>query len=143
MIKAQIIGNLGKDAEVRTLDSGMRVISFSVAHTEKWKKDGEDKEKTIWVNCTIWRGAEASVKIADYLKKGQKVYVEGEPSARGWKNDSGDVFANLEYRVVNVELLGKNDTASSSESSSSSPSEQTNTSTKVTNKPGDDDDLPF
>lgn len=105
MIETQLIGNLGQDSEVRTLDSGMKLLSFSVAVTETYKdKSGEKKEKTTWVNCTQWDIKES--RLFEYLKKGQQVWVKGEPSARAWLNKDGGAVGALELRVLGVKLLG-------------------------------------
>lgn len=101
------IGNLGMDAEVRQLDGSTRcVISFSVAVTEKWKTaQGTDQDKTTWVRCSLWR-EQGKTKIADYLKKGQMVYVEGKPDAREYVDTQGKAKASLEVTVFDVQLIG-------------------------------------
>lgn len=107
MFRAQFIGNLGKDAEVKNFDNGSTVISFSVAVTEKWTdKSGNSQEKTDWVSCSMWRNEGSSTKIANYLTKGQKVYIEGKPSARGYQTNDGSIAAVLDVRVEDVVLLG-------------------------------------
>lgn len=107
-------GNLGGDAEVKTLDSGSSVISFSVAVSETWKdKSGEKKEKTTWVKCNKWVSANGSTKIADYLKKGQTVIVQGKPEAKAYKDKNDDAKANLEVNVSELTLVGRNDNSSS------------------------------
>lgn len=108
MIRLQFIGNIGKDAEIRKPDNtpGRAVINFSVAVSEKYKdRDGNPQEKTTWLNCSMWR-KEDQLKIANYLLKGQKVYIEGKPNARGYSTAAGDVAASLEVTVESVELLG-------------------------------------
>ncbi len=101
MLKLQVIGNLGKDAEVRTVN-GKTVIGFSVAHTEKYTSNGQQQQKTTWVNCSYWTDKTA---IAPYLKKGTSVYVEGSPDVRVW-GDAGNQKASMELRVLSVQLLG-------------------------------------
>lgn len=114
-------GTLGQDAEVKTLESGNSLISFSVAVTEKWKdKSGEQKEKTTWVKCTKWVAPNGSTKIADYLKKGQQVIVRGTPEARAWADKEGKANANLEVKVDDLTLTGGK-RAESTETSSSAP----------------------
>ena len=72
------IGHLGKDPEIRTIESG-KVASFSLALTEKWKdRNGERQEKTTWINCSVF-GLKAEV-IEKYVKKGHKIYIEGKIS---------------------------------------------------------------
>ena len=85
-----LIGNLGKDPEIRTFQNGGRVAHFSLATTESWKdkKTGERKEKTEWHQVAIM--AEGLVTVAEkYLKKGAKVYVEGRMETRKWTDKEG------------------------------------------------------
>lgn len=104
MLKASVIGNLGADAVVRHTN-GNNAIGFSVAHNEKYKdKDGNAHERTIWVNCTIWRERETS--LVNYLKKGQMVYLEGTPSVSVYRNRDGQPTADFSLRVTKLELLG-------------------------------------
>jgi len=86
--KVMLIGNLGKDPEVRYTTSGAAVASFSVATTEKFKnKSGEWEEKTEWHNVTLWsRLAEIA---GEYLSKGKTVYIEGRLQTRKWQDKDG------------------------------------------------------
>ena len=88
--KVTLVGNLGKDPEVRKMQSGDSVVSFSLATSESWrdKNTGERKEKTEWHNIVIFN--ENIAKVAEqYLKKGMKVYVEGALQTRKWTDQSG------------------------------------------------------
>ena len=88
--KVILIGNLGKDPEVRRLNSGDQVVSFSVATSETWrdKTSGERKERTEWHNIVIFN--ENLGKVAEqYCKKGTKVYIEGQLQTRKWQDQSG------------------------------------------------------
>lgn len=88
--KVIIVGNLGKDPEVRAFQNGGRVASFSVATSESWKdkSSGERKERTEWHRVSILN--EALVGIAEkYLKKGSKVYLEGQLETRKWTDKEG------------------------------------------------------
>ena len=88
--KVILIGNLGKDPEVRRLGSGDPVVNLSVATSENWrdKASGERKEKTEWHRVVIFN--EQIAKVAEqYLKKGMKVYVEGQLQTRKWTDNSG------------------------------------------------------
>jgi single-strand DNA-binding protein len=103
MIKMQVIGNLGKDC-VTNLVNGKNVINFNVAHTEKFRDaKGEQKEKTVWVDCAYWTDRTA---IAPYLKKGTQVYVEGTPDLRTYQKTDGTQGVSLTLRVLSVQLLG-------------------------------------
>ncbi|MDO1559909.1 single-stranded DNA-binding protein [Brevundimonas sp. 2R-24] len=88
--KVILIGNLGKDPEIRSLGSGDRVANLRIATSETWrdKATGERKEKTEWHTVTIFN--ENIVKVAEnYLKKGSKVYVEGSLQTRKWQDQQG------------------------------------------------------
>jgi single-strand DNA-binding protein len=88
--KAMLIGHLGKDPEVRSLNSGKKVVSFSLATSESWrdKQTGERQEKTQWHNVVVFN--EPLGKIAEqYLRKGSKVYVEGAIQTRKWQDQQG------------------------------------------------------
>lgn len=103
MIKMQIIGNLGKDCVVNTVN-GKNVINFTVAHTERYRdSQGNQQEKTTWVDCAWWTDRTA---IAQYLVKGKQVYVEGQPEARSFQRNDGTPGASLSLRVREVQLLG-------------------------------------
>ncbi len=104
MIKMQVIGNLGKDCVVNTVN-GKNVINFTLAHTEKYKdSQGNNQEKTTWVDCAYWTDRTA---IAPYLQKGQQVFVEGNPEVRSFTRNDGTAGASLSLRVREVQLLGK------------------------------------
>jgi single-strand DNA-binding protein len=88
--KAILIGNLGADPEVRTFQNGGKVCNLSVATSESWKdkQSGERKERTEWHRVAIFN--ENLVRIAEqYLKKGSKVYLEGQIETRKWQDQSG------------------------------------------------------
>ena len=89
--KVIIVGNLGKDPEVRTFANGGKVCNFSVATSESWKdkQTGERKEKTEWHNISIYNEGLAGV-AEKYLKKGSKVYLEGKLQTRKWQDQSGN-----------------------------------------------------
>ncbi|MGQ0528159.1 MAG: single-stranded DNA-binding protein [Alphaproteobacteria bacterium] len=88
--KVIIVGNLGKDPEVRSMQSGDEVVNLSIATSESWKDKatGERKEKSEWHRVVIWN--QGLVKIAkSYLKKGAKVYIEGQLETRKWTDKDG------------------------------------------------------
>ena len=130
--KVILVGNLGKDPEVRYLDNGVAVANFSLATTENYKnKAGERVSQTEWHNIVVWRGlAEVAEK---YLKKGASVYIEGKIKTRKWEDKEGKTRYNTEILADNMTMLGGKQSHENSQSSSS---------TSVTN---DDksDDLPF
>jgi single-strand DNA-binding protein len=88
--KVILVGNLGADPEIRTLNSGDRVANLRIATSETWrdKQSGERKEKTEWHRVVIFN--DNLVKVAEnYLKKGAKVYIEGSLQTRKWADQSG------------------------------------------------------
>jgi len=88
--KVILIGNLGKDPEIRTLNSGERVANLTIATSENWKDKatGERKEKTEWHRVVIFNDNISSI-AERYLKKGSKVYLEGSLQTRKWTDASG------------------------------------------------------
>lgn len=84
--KVQLIGNLGKDPELKYTPSSVAVASFSVATMEEWKDaDGNKQEKTEWHNIVAWR--KLAEICGEYLKKGKKVYIEGKLQTRSYEKD--------------------------------------------------------
>ena len=141
MIKLQIIGNLGKDCVVNTVN-GKNVINFTVAHTEKYRdSQGNNQEKTTWVDCAYWTDRTA---VAPYLTKGKQVYVEGAPEARSFQRNDGTPGASLSLRVREVQLLGGRGDNGGAPMSNAAPMPST-----VSNIPSPNeitepiDDLPF
>src|SRR6476646_8479881 len=103
MIKLQVIGNLGKDCIVNTVN-GKNVINFTVAHTEKYRdSQGNNQERTTWVDCAYWTDRTG---ISPYLTKGKQVFVEGTPEVRSFTRQDGTAGASLSLRVREVQLLG-------------------------------------
>ncbi len=103
--KVILVGNLGKDPEVRYLDNGVAVANFSLATTENYKnKAGERVSQAEWHNVVLWRGlAEVAEK---YLKKGASVYIEGKIKTRKWEDKEGNTRYNTEILADNMTMLG-------------------------------------
>ena len=103
MLKMQVIGNLGRDCTVNTVN-GKNVINFTVAHTEKFKDhQGVNQERTTWVDCAYWTDRTA---VAPYLTKGTQVFAEGQPEVKTFTRNDGTPGASLSLRVREVQLLG-------------------------------------
>ena len=113
--KVILIGNLGKDPEVRSFPSGGKVCNFTMATSENWKdkNTGERKERTEWHRVSIT--SEPLVRVAEqYLKKGSKIYIEGQLETRKWQDQSGQDKYTTEvvlrpYRSELTMLDGRND----------------------------------
>ena len=137
--KVILIGNLGKDPEVRYLDSGVAVANFSLATTESYKnKEGERVSQTEWHNVVLWRGlAEVAEK---WLKKGSSVYIEGKIRNRKWEDKEGNTRYSTDIIAEKMTMLGsKSDNSNSSDSDI--PSEEI--STDLPARHDEKGDLPF
>lgn len=137
--KVILVGNLGKDPEVRHLENGAAVANFPIATSETYKdKNGDRQEITEWHNIVLWRGlAEIAEK---YLRKGNQVYIEGKLKTRSWQDKDGNTRYTTEVVGDNMTMLGSRsdnnpgpqDNVQSSNSEPSLPSSK-----------DEDDDLPF
>ena len=151
--KVILVGNLGKDPEVRTVQSGALVARFSLATSESYtNKEGQKVENTEWHNIVLWRGL-ASV-AEKYLKKGNKVYIEGKLRNRQYDDKDGNKKYVTEIEATDMLLLdrvqnatgGANNTNTGnnySNESTSSSNQYSSGSSGNTNEPPVDDDLPF
>lgn len=119
--KAILVGNVGKDPEVRYLDSGVAVATITLATTERGYTLANGTtvpDRTEWHNIVAWRGlAEIAEK---YIKKGSQIFVEGKITTRKWEKD-GIARYSTEIVAENIELLGKRPEGSSSESHAVTP----------------------
>lgn len=136
--KVILLGNLGRDPEIKHLPSGVAVCTFSIATSETYtdKQSGEKRTNTEWHNIVLWRKlAETAEK---YLHKGSQVYIEGKIRTRSWDDESGQKRYATEIVGDVMQLLGRpdgNQSQPSNSSSQSQPSEADNV--------GGADDLPF
>ncbi len=103
--KAMLIGNLGSDPEIRTTGNGTRVAQFSVATSRRWNdRSGQQQEKTEWHRIVVW---DKLVEIVEkYVKKGDRLYVEGEIEYRSYEDKDGNTKYITEIRAREVVLLG-------------------------------------
>lgn len=108
MNNSTFIGNIGKDAVINT-NKDRKAISFNIAVNESYTKDNVKHEKTTWVNCTLWKAADKSTEIAQYLTKGKQVAVTGKVYADAYKNDQSEAVGVLNLQVRDLELLGGKD----------------------------------
>ena len=100
-----LVGNLGRDAELRFTGSGTPVAKFSVATTESFKgRDGERKEETEWHRVNLW--GKSAETLAQYLTKGKQVYIEGRLKTQKWKDKEGTDRTTVEVTADRVTLLG-------------------------------------
>ena len=151
--KVILLGNLGRDPEIRSMQSGKKMASFSIATSKRWKDRNtqEQKENTSWHNIVVFNEGLVDV-IEKYIKKGSKIYVEGELSTRKYQDNVG----NDKY-TTEVVLQGYNSTLTmlDSRNSGSASIEEAPNSSSLDNKLEDtldsqvsdsqdlDDDIPF
>jgi len=137
--KVILLGNLGKDPEVRYLEGGTAVANFTLATSENYKDKttGERKTITEWHNVVLWRGlAEITEK---YLKKGNQVYIEGKLRTRQWQDKDGNTRYTTEIVAENMQMIGRKD-----DNSSSTPSDTSIPPTpEIEQNNSMEDDLPF
>lgn len=136
--KAILIGNLGKDPELKYTPGGHAVATFSLATTDRWTgQDGQKNERTVWHNIVAW-GKQAEL-VKEYLHKGRQVYVEGRIDNRSYdkKDGSGKGYIS-EVVLQNIQFLGPKGETGSSPASADAPS-----TPPPEGSSGGDDDLPF
>jgi single-strand DNA-binding protein len=141
--KVILIGNLGKDPEIRRLENGTVVATFSIATSESFtdKNSGEKKEITDWHDIVLWRGlAEIAEK---YIRKGTKIYVEGKLKKRSWQDKEGNTKYNTEVIGEELTILSRLETSDKT----AAPYNSSGTPNLPSDMPGlsssSDDDSPF
>jgi single-strand DNA-binding protein len=108
--KVIVLGNLGKDPDLRHLPNGDAVCNFSLATTESWKdKEGNKQDKTEWHNVVIFR--KLAEIAGEYLKKGRPVYIEGRLQTRKWQDKEGKDRYTTEIVADQMQMLGSRDEA--------------------------------
>ncbi len=142
--KVILIGNVGRDPEVRHLDKGVAVANFPLATSESYNaKNGERVTTTEWHNIVVWRGL-ADV-VEKYVKKGDKLYLEGRIRTRSWDDKEGNKRYTTEIYVDNMEMLGGRPSGGNN-AESNQPAAQNEPADSV-NEPdyqqSEEDDLPF
>ncbi|GAB3329560.1 single-stranded DNA-binding protein [Marivirga atlantica] len=153
--KVILIGNLGKDPEVRHLDNGATVANFSIATTESYKdrNTGQRVDQTEWHNIVLWRGlADVAEK---YLKKGDSVYIEGKLRTRSWEKDGVTRYTTEVVGDQMTMLGGKRNDQGGADSgyqggqssyqndNSSKPAQSTSAPANTPDTDSEMDDLPF
>ncbi|MEM4251803.1 MAG: single-stranded DNA-binding protein [Candidatus Bathyarchaeia archaeon] len=133
--KIIIVGNLGRDPELRYTPQGKAVCDFTVATTDRRRdpSSGESKDETTWFRVTFWdRQAEVA---SQYLSKGRQVYIEGRLRTREWTDKEGRTRVSLEVTGTELQLLGSKGEESSPKTTPAQP--------HPADDPVTDDDIPF
>jgi len=141
--KVILIGNLGKDPEIRRLENGAIVANFPLATSETYidKATGERRETTDWHNIVLWRGlAEIAEK---YARKGQKIYVEGKLKNRSWTDKEGNTRYSTEVLGEEITLLSPKIEQTSTPANPPYPTQPPSEPSPMDLKSNLEDDLPF
>lgn len=118
VFETRLIGNVGKDASVRTMERGVIAINFPVAHNKNWrdKRTGEAKTKTTWVNCTIWKKEGGNMRILDFIKRGALVELVGTPFAKAYLQEDNSIKTEIRLNVSKTNILRPSKDSSSNSS---------------------------
>jgi len=145
--KVILLGNLGKDPEVRTLENGVKVCSFPLATSESYKdrNTGQTITRTEWHNIVMWRGL---ADVAErFLEKGKQIYVEGKIQTRSYQDKEGNQRYMTEIVANEMTMLGGKSDGDSSRSERPEPRHESvesgNTSSNAPDIESEEDDLPF
>lgn len=140
--KVILVGNLGRDPELRHTKNGTAVANLSIATSETWsdKDDGTKQERTEWHRIVLW---DKLAEIAEkYLSKGRQVYLEGRLQTRVWKDNNGDKRYTTEIRGDQLVMLGGKDDAPRPTQQASAPEGQAPSPSQEPFQ-ANDDDVPF
>ncbi|MFN4878423.1 MAG: single-stranded DNA-binding protein [Flavobacteriia bacterium] len=107
VFETRLIGNIGKDAHVKTMERGIVAINFPVAHNKNWKdkKTGQMRTKTTWVNCTTWKRDSSNMRITDFLTRGTLVEILGTPFAKTIQLEDGQTRTEIRLNVSKTNIL--------------------------------------
>ena len=139
--KVILIGNLGKDPEVKLFEGGGKIVRFPLATTENYtNRNGEKIEHTEWHNVTVSRKGLAEV-CEKYLKKGYKIYAEGRLRTRSWQDSEGNTKYSTEVQLDSMTMLTSREEAM--KFGSNSPQNSPKSSSDFSTADENEDDLPF
>lgn len=141
--KVILVGNLGRDPEVRSLPSGQPVANFTLATNRRWRdKNGNRQEETEWHNIEVW-GKQAEV-AGQYLKKGKQIYLEGRIRTRSWEDkQTGEKKYRTEIVCENFQMLGQRGDMEMGGGAASSGSSYEEPSYGGGGGEAEEDDIPF
>jgi single-strand DNA-binding protein len=142
--KVILVGNLGKDPEIRYMPNGNAVANLTLATSESWKdkQTGDQQEKTEWHRVVMFRRL---AEIAgEYLKKGSQIYIEGKLQTRKWQDNSGNDRYTTEIVADEMQMLGGRGGGSAGFADNTAPAMASASATAAAAGPSDfDDDIPF
>ena len=148
--KVILLGNLGRDPDIRSMQSGSKMASFSIATSKRWKDKStqEQKEKTSWHNIVVFGDGLVDI-VEKYVKKGSKLYIEGELQTRKWQDkDQNDRYTTeivLQGYNCNLTLLDSRNNTNNIEQQPASDNQISDNSqqTDTSDSQDSDDDIPF
>jgi single-strand DNA-binding protein len=140
--KVILVGNVGRDPELRYTQSGQPVASFSVATNERFKdKDGNWKDRTEWHRIVAW--ARLAEICGEYLKKGSPVYIEGRIQTRDWEDKEGNKRQTTEIIALSMQMLGRRGEAGGPSAGDESQAGGGGGGDPLSQSSGADDEIPF
>ncbi len=140
--KVILVGNLGRDAELKYTTGGAAVATLNMATTETWNdKSGQKQEKTEWHRCNLW--GKAAESLTEYLTKGKQIYLEGRLQTRKWQDKDGHDRYTTEIRADRIVLLGGGEARGGGERARHVSDEEIAASSGGVEAPPDDDSIPF
>ncbi len=151
--KVILLGNLGKDPEIRSLQSGNKMATFSMATSKRWKDKNtqEQRDKTSWHNIVVFGDGLVDI-IEKYVKKGSKIYIEGELQTRKWQDQDGNdrystevILQGFNSNLTLLDSRNSNNTNNDEKSFSDKPStsKENSISSEHSDSNESEDDIPF
>jgi len=139
--KTQILGNLTRDPELKSLPSGVKVVAFSVATNEVFIKDGKKQEKVEYHNIIAF--GKTAENIAQYMKKGSQIYVEGKNQTRSWDGPDGKKLYKTEVLADKVQFGSHRPTTPGNASQNTDSQEVEQHDDVIEYPTGNEEDIPF
>jgi single-strand DNA-binding protein len=139
--KVILVGNLGRDPELRYTKSGSAVANFSLATTDVFSKEGQREERTEWHRIVAW-GKTAEL-CTQYLAKGRSVYIEGQLRTREWEDKDGNKRQTTEVHAQTVQFLGPRGGGQGGQGGGGGGSRGSESSSPASDAPPADDEIPF
>ena len=149
--KVILLGNLGRDPDIRSMQSGSKMASFSLATSKRWKDRNtqEQKEKTSWHNIVVFGDGLVDI-VEKYVKKGSKIYIEGELQTRKWQDQDGNdkyttevVLQGFNSNLTLLDSRGSSQSLENTTENSSKNNLEQNIESDTNDSSDADDDIPF
>jgi len=139
--KVILIGRMVRDPELKYLQNGTPVANFSIASNRTYMKDGEKKEMVSFFNCVAW--SKAAEVIVQYVKKGQRIGIEGKLQQRSWEDQNGNKRSAVDVVVDNFQFLDPKRADGEMQAGIPEPASVVQNAPDLNDNPFSDDDIPF